>query len=86
MPESIHMTCYDVNGWHGNFYGSCNCSTFLNDLDDGSIDIPGFRDEMREAREWYLSCWLGCESSYCQQKCNELYREMVQEILDEYVN
>ena len=80
------MGCYDSAEWQGNFYGSCNCSTLLKDLDDGSIDDEDFREEMIQLRDDYLACRLQCESSYCQEQCNKIYKAKALEIYNKYNN
>jgi hypothetical protein len=56
--------------------------------DDGTTDPPFDKDamdeEIREAREEYLTCVLLCESAYCNSVCNRQYQEKVQDIYDKY--
>ena len=80
--DQSRMACFDIHDWQANFWhGPCEPCTTRSDAD---ADLPGFDEEMREAREEYLQCKLLCETPYCTNLCNEAYQAKIAEIYDKY--
>ena len=48
------------------------------------FDKDAMDEEIRQAREEYLTCVLLCESDYCKAVCNREYQKQLQEIYDKY--
>jgi hypothetical protein len=77
------MRCYEPANWQETMHQNVN-RIADGGTDGGTIDGPGFDEEMRIAREEYLACKLLCETAYCNSICDREYQEKVQAIYNKY--